>query len=65
MTGKGSVHKHGSGGSEVAGNLSAKFPGNAVNRSFNTFARSQFLQARPEILIVRRDYLIASELAYD
>ena len=65
MTGKGAIHKHGSSGSEVAGNLSAKFPGNAVNRSFNTFARGQFLQACPEILIVRGDYLIASEVPYD
>ena len=47
MTGKGSIHKHGSSGSEVAGNLSAKFPGNAVNRSFNTLASGQFLQAGP------------------
>ena len=45
MTGEGSVYKHGSSRSQVAGNLSAKFPGNAVNRSFNTLARGQFLQA--------------------
>ena len=65
MTGKGSIHEHGSGGSEVAGNLRAKFPGNAVNRSFNAVARSQFLQACPEILIVRGDYLVASKVPYD
>jgi hypothetical protein len=65
ITGKGSIHKHGSGRSEVAGNLGAKFPGNAVNRSFNTLARGQFLQACPEILIVRGDYLIASKVPYD
>jgi hypothetical protein len=29
MTGKGSIDKHGSSGSEVAGNLGAKFSGNA------------------------------------
>ena len=45
MTGKGSIHKHGSRGSEVAGNLGAKVSGNAVNRSFNALARGQFLQA--------------------
>jgi len=56
MTGKGSIHKHGSSGSEVAGDLSAKFPGNAVNRSFNALARGQFLQACPEILVVCADY---------
>ncbi len=39
MAGKGSIHKHRSTGSEVAGNLSAKFAGNAVNRSFNALAR--------------------------
>jgi len=65
MTGEGSIHKHGSSGSEVAGNLSAKFPANAINRSFNTLARGQLLQACPEILIGRADYLIASEVAYD
>src|SRR5262245_66633504 len=65
MTGKGSIHKHRSSGSEVAGNLSAKFPGNAVNCSFNALARSQFLQACPEILVGCADYLIASEVAYD
>src|ERR1700751_4196528 len=65
MTGKGSIHKHGSSGSEVAGNLSAKFPGNAVNRSFNALARGQFLQACPEILGGCGDSLIASEFAYD
>jgi hypothetical protein len=51
MTGKGSIHKHGSSRSEIAGNLSAKFPGNAVNRSFNTLSSGQFLQACPEILV--------------
>ena len=65
MTGKGSIHKHGSSGSEVAGNLGAKFPGNAVNRSFDTLARRQFLQACPEILVSCADYLIASEVAHD
>src|SRR5262249_46450931 len=65
MTGKGSIHKHGSSGSEVAGNLSAKFPGNAVNRSFNALALGQFLQACREILVFCADYLIASEVAYD
>jgi hypothetical protein len=45
MTGKGSKHKNGSSRSEVAGNLSANFPGNTVNRSFNALARRQFLQA--------------------
>src|SRR4030095_13056680 len=65
MTGESSINKHGSSGSEVAGNLSAKFPGNAVNCSFNDLARGQFLQARPEILVVCADYLIASEVAYD
>jgi transposase len=38
VTGKGSIHKHGSSGSEVAGDLSANFPGNAINRSFNALA---------------------------
>jgi hypothetical protein len=65
MTGKGSIHKHGASGSEVAGNLSAKFPGNAVNRSFNALARGQFLQACRESLVFCADYLIASEVAYD
>src|SRR6202023_3708437 len=65
MKENGSIHKYGSSGSEVAGNLSAKFPGNAVNRSFNALARSQFLQACPEILVGCTDYLIASEVAYD
>src|SRR5882724_1118837 len=68
MTGKGSIHKHGSSGSEVAGNLSAKFPGYAVNRSFNAIApiaHAQFLQPCPEILVGCADYLIASEVAYD
>ena len=65
MTGKGSIHKHSSSGSEVAGNLSAKFPGNAVNRSFNALTRGQFLQACPEILVGCADYLITSEVAYD
>ena len=65
MTGEGSVHKHGSSGSEVAGNLSAKFSGNAVNRSFDALARGQFLEARSEILVLRADNLIASEAAYD
>src|SRR5438309_3759698 len=65
MTGKGSIHKHGSSGSEVAGDRSAKFPGNAINCSFNALARGQFLQACPEILVVCGDYLIASEVAYD
>src|SRR6202007_1002698 len=65
VTGKGSIHKHRPGGSEVAGNLSAKFSGNAVNGSVNAPARSQFLQACPEILVGCTDYLIASEVAYD
>jgi len=65
MTGKGSKHKHGSSRSEVARNLSAKFPSNTVNRSFNALARGQFLQACPEILVGCADYLIASEVAYD
>src|SRR5262245_51404166 len=65
MTGEGSIDKHGSSGSEVAGNLSAKFPGNAVNRSFKAVAPGQFLQACPEILAVCADHLIASEAAYD
>src|SRR6202140_64849 len=65
MTGEGSIHKPGSSGSEVAGDLSAKFPGNAVNRSFNALARGPFLQACPEILVVCADYLIASEVAND
>ena len=56
MTGKGSIHKHGSSRSEVAGNLSAKVPGNTVNRSFNALARGQFLQACPEILVGCADY---------
>jgi len=59
MTGKGSIHEHGSSGSEVAGNLSAKFPGNAVNCSFNALARSQFLQECREILVFCADYLTA------
>ena len=63
MTGKGSIHKHGSSGCEVAGNLSAKFPGDAVNRSFNALARGQFLQACPQILVGRADYFIASEVS--
>ena len=42
MTGKGSIHKHGSRESEVAGDLGAKISGNAVNRSFNALARGQF-----------------------
>jgi hypothetical protein len=42
VTGKGPVHKHGSGGSEVAGDLSAKFPGDAVNRSFRRAALRAF-----------------------
>src|SRR5262249_60931033 len=62
---KGYIHMHGSRGSEVAGNLSAKFPGNAVNRSFNALARGQVLQACPEILVVGADSLITSEVAYD
>jgi hypothetical protein len=65
MAGKGSIHQHGSSRSKVSGNLSAKFPGNAVNRSFNAFARGQFLQACPEILVGCADYLIASEVAND
>jgi len=65
MTGKGSIYEHGSGGSEVAGDLSAKFPGNAVNRSFNAFACGQFLQACPEILVGGADELFASEVPYD
>ena len=65
MTGKGSIHKHRPSGSEVAGNLSAKFSGNAVNRPFNALARGQFLQACPEILVGCSDYLIASEVADD
>jgi len=59
MTGKGSIHKHGSSRSKVAGNLSAKFPGNAVNRSFNTFASGQFLKACPEILVGCANYFMA------
>ena len=59
MTGEGSIYKHRSPGSEVAGNLSANVPRNAVNRSFNAFARSQFLQACPEILVGCADDLIA------
>jgi hypothetical protein len=43
MTGQGPVHQHGSSGSEVAGNLSANFPGNTIDRSLNAFARGQFL----------------------
>src|ERR1700704_915115 len=65
MTGKGSIHEHSSSGSEVAGNLSAKFPGNAVNRSFNALTRGQFLQACPEILVGCADYLVTSEVAYE
>src|SRR5262249_58985349 len=65
MTGKGSIHKHGSSVSEVARNLSAKFPGNAVNRSFNALARGQLLQSCREILVFCADYLIASKVAYD
>ena len=65
MTGKGSIHKHRSSRSEVAGNLSAKLPGNAVNGSFNALAPGQFLQAYPEILVGCADDLIASEVAYD
>jgi hypothetical protein len=64
MTGKRPIHKHGSSGSEVAGNLSAKFSGNAVNRSFNALARGQFLQASPEILVGGEDYLIAAEVLW-
>ena len=52
-------------GARLRAKLSAKFPGNAVNRSFNTLAPRQFLQACPEILIVRGDYLIASKVPYD
>src|SRR5258707_4960214 len=65
MTGKGCIYKHRSTGSEVAVNLSAKFAGNAVNRSFNALARGQFLQACPEILVGCADDLVASEVAYD
>src|SRR5262249_23924877 len=65
MTRKGSIDKHGSRGSEVAGNLSANFPGNTVNRPFNALAGGQFLQACPKILVGCADYLIASEVAYD
>jgi hypothetical protein len=65
MAGKGSIHKHGSTRSKVAGNLSAKFPGHAVNRSFNAFARGQVLQACLEILVGCADYLIASEVVND
>jgi hypothetical protein len=65
MAGKGSIHHHGSSGSEVSGNLRANFPGDAVNRSFNAFARGQFLQACPEILVGCANYLIASEVADD
>src|SRR4051812_39145726 len=65
MTGKGSICKHGPTGNEVAGNLGTKFPGNAVNRSFNALARGQFLQARREIRVFCADYLIASEVEYD
>src|SRR5215472_16443801 len=65
MTGKGSKHKHGSSGSEIAGNLSAKFPSDTVNRSFNALACGQFLQACPEILVGCADYLIAAKVADD
>ena len=51
MTGKGSIHKYGSRWCKVASNLGAKLSGNAVNRSFNTLASGQFLQACPEILV--------------
>src|SRR5215813_9432304 len=63
MTRKGSIHKHGSSGSKVASNLSADFPGNAVNRSFNALASRQFLQACPEVLVGCADHLVASEIA--
>ena len=65
MTGKGSIYNQGSSGSEVAGNLSAKLAGHAVNRSFNALARGQFLQPYPEIFVGCADYLIAAEVAYD
>src|SRR3954452_10285069 len=52
MTGKRSTHKHGSTRSKVAGNLGAKVPRHAVDRSFNAVALGQFLQACPEILVV-------------
>jgi hypothetical protein len=65
MTGEGSIHEHGSTRSEVAGNLSAEVPGNAVNRSFNALARRQFLQACPEVLVSCADDLVTSEVAYD
>ena len=63
MTGEGPLHKHGSSGSEVAGNLGAEFPGNAVNRSFDSLAHCQFLQSCPEILVGWADYLIPSEVS--
>jgi hypothetical protein len=65
MTGKGSIYKHGSSGSEVAGNLSANFPGNAVNGSFNALARGQFVQSCPEVLVGGADDLVTFEVACD
>jgi hypothetical protein len=52
-------------GARFRATSAAKFPGNAVNRSFNAIARGQFLQACPEILVGCADYLIASEVAND
>jgi hypothetical protein len=63
MTGKGSIHEHGSHGGEIAGNLGAKFSGNAVNRAFNALASGQFLEACPEILVGGADDLVACEIA--
>jgi hypothetical protein len=65
MTGKGSIHKHGSSRSEVAGNFSTNVPGHAVNRSFNALTRRQFLQAYPEVLVGCAGDLVTSEVAYD
>jgi hypothetical protein len=64
MTGKGSIHKHGSAGSEVTCDLSADVPGNAVNCSFNALARGQFLQAYAKILVGCADDFVTSEVAY-
>ena len=52
-------------GARLRGNLSAKFPGNTIYRSFNALARGQFLQACGEIRFFCADYFIASEVAYD
>ena len=65
MAGECSIYKHGSSGSEVAGDLGAKVSCNAVNRSFNALTCGQLLKAYPEILVGRADDLIASEAAYD